>query len=90
LELDGSNVEPSASATPTTGIHWEYQGSITTTSTKKMPLCSTKVRIRHEKLFKSPIQSVMAVFPLIFWETIRDELIDMQSLKLLKETLITK
>jgi len=39
LELEGSNVGPSASSAPTTGIHWEYQGSITTTSSKKMPAC---------------------------------------------------
>ena len=73
LELDGSNVEPSASPSPTTGIHWEYQGSIMTTSSKKMPLSHTKVQSAHDKLFRSPIQSVMAVFPLFFWETIRDE-----------------
>jgi hypothetical protein len=66
LELDGSNVEPSASPSPTTGIHWEYQGSIMTTSSKKMPLCPTKVQSTHDKLIRSPIQSVMAVFPLFF------------------------
>jgi hypothetical protein len=33
----------------------------------------TRVRSGHEKFFRAPIDSVMAVFPIIFWETIRDE-----------------
>ena len=55
------------------GIHWEFQGTIRNLPEGKMKPSPTTVRCGYEKYFQSPIDAVMAVFPMIFWETIRDE-----------------
>jgi hypothetical protein len=48
------------------GLHWDYSGNISTTSENKMSHTPTTVEQDARKLFKSPLDSVMAIFPLLF------------------------
>jgi hypothetical protein len=57
-----------------TGLHWDYSGNISTTNEAKMSPTPTTVKYEARKLFKSPIDSVMAIFPLLFWETITKQI----------------
>jgi hypothetical protein len=52
------------------GLHWDYSANLNATSEKKMKPTPTSMKPGSRKLFKSPMDSVMAIFPLIFWETI--------------------
>jgi hypothetical protein len=36
--------------------------------------CQQQVKPEATKLFKTPIDAVMAVFPLLFWETVTNEI----------------
>ncbi len=56
------------------GLHWDYSGNISTTSENKMSHTPTTVKQDARKLFKSPLDSVMAIFPLLFWETITKQI----------------
>ncbi len=47
------------------GIHWEFQGTIRNLPEGKMQPSPTTVRCGYEKYFQSPIDAVMAVFPMI-------------------------
>jgi hypothetical protein len=58
---------------PTAGLHWEVNGTISNTSNKKMPPRSTTVRPGSETLFGTPIQSMMTMFPLLFCKVIITE-----------------
>ncbi len=53
-------------APPANGLHWEFNGTIHTTSGEKMAPKSTTVKTGSEALFATPIQSMMTMFPLLF------------------------
>ena len=48
------------------GLHWDYAGSISNTNENKMDPMPTTVKPEATKLFKTPIDAVMAMFPLLF------------------------
>jgi hypothetical protein len=56
------------------GLHWDYAGSISNTNENKMDPMPTTVKPEATKLFKTPIDAVMAMFPLLFWETVTNEI----------------
>jgi hypothetical protein len=55
------------------GLHWESNGSIEKESDKKMPPRDTTIKPECQNFFKTPIDSVMAIFPIVFWEIIMKE-----------------
>jgi hypothetical protein len=55
------------------GLHWDYSSEIHSTNERKMEPNATQVKPDARKLFKMPLDAVMAVFPLLFWETITDQ-----------------
>jgi hypothetical protein len=56
------------------GLHWDYSSKINSTDERKMEPTPTEVKQDARKLFKTPLDAVMAVFPLIFWETITEQI----------------
>jgi hypothetical protein len=56
------------------GLHWDYAGSISNTNENKMDPMPTTIRPKATKLFKTPIDAVMAMFLSIFWETVTNEI----------------
>jgi hypothetical protein len=48
------------------GIHWDFQGTIRNLPEGIMQPTPTTVRCGYEKYFESPIDAVLAVFPMIF------------------------
>ncbi len=55
------------------GLHWEFNGSIENKPHNKMLFTPTKLKPGSDRLFCTPIDSVMAIFPLPFWEVIVTE-----------------
>lgn len=58
---------------PINGLHWEFNGSITTSPSNKMAQKNTTLKEGAESQFSSPINSIMTMFPLLFWEIIVTE-----------------
>jgi hypothetical protein len=56
------------------GLHWDYCGNMSATNANKLDPFPTTVKPEARKLFKSPIDSVMAIFPLLFWLTITNQI----------------
>ncbi len=60
--------------TPTNGLHWAYNGTITSIPNNKMPDTSTTLKSGSNTLFSTPIKSMVTMFPLLFWEIIVAEI----------------
>jgi hypothetical protein len=56
------------------GLHWEYNGVIHNVSERKMKNKSTSVKADCHHFFQSPVSSMMAIFPLVFWNIIVREI----------------
>jgi len=56
------------------GLHWEYNGVIHNVSDRKMKNKSTSVKADCHHFFQSPVSSMMAIFPLVFWNIIVREI----------------
>jgi hypothetical protein len=56
------------------GLHWEFNGTIKELSPMMMPSTNTHMKPGKEHLFKSPVSSMMAIFPLLFWDKIVEEI----------------
>jgi hypothetical protein len=56
------------------GLHWDYAGSISKANENKMDPTPKTVKPEATKLFKTPIDAVMAMFPLLLWETVTNEI----------------
>jgi hypothetical protein len=56
------------------GLHWEFNGTIKELSPMMMPSTNTHMKPGKEHLFESPVSSMMAIFPLLFWDKIVEEI----------------
>ena len=56
------------------GLHWEYNGVIHNVSERKMKNKSTSVKADCHHFFQSPVSSMMAIFPVVFWNIIVREI----------------
>ena len=72
------------------GLHWDYSSKIHSTNEMKMEPTLTQVKPDAHKLFKTPLDAVMAVFPLLFWETITDQINKYAQYKIKKDKLIKR
>jgi len=52
------------------GLHWEYNGVIHNVSDRIMKNKSTSVKADCHHFFRSPVSSMMAIFPVVFWNII--------------------
>jgi hypothetical protein len=50
------------------GLHWENGTELTTKPTKLMEEKPTFLKRDYEHLFTTPVDSMFAVMPLVFWE----------------------
>jgi len=55
------------------GLHWEFDGLINEEPSEKQPPKQTTIKSGCEHLFKTPIDSTLAIFPVHFWEIIKVE-----------------
>jgi hypothetical protein len=53
-----------------TGFHWSFDGQINTSPPEKMPFKKSTVKPSCHQLFVTPMDSVMAMFLMNFWEVI--------------------
>ncbi len=56
--------------TPINGLHWVFNGTISTKPSRIMNPRNTTVKQGCETMFSTPISSMMTMFPLLFWEVI--------------------
>jgi hypothetical protein len=56
------------------GIHWVFNGEISNLSPRMMEAKNTTIKNGMESNFKSPLSSMMSVFPLFFWDIIVQEI----------------
>jgi hypothetical protein len=56
------------------GLHWEFNGTIEELSPMMMPSTNTHMKPGKEHLFESPVSSMMAIFPLLLWDKIVEEI----------------
>jgi hypothetical protein len=55
------------------GLHWETDNTIEQRSSRVMNYKSSEVHDDYKHLFTSPIDSMFAVIPLVFWEVLLEE-----------------
>jgi hypothetical protein len=55
------------------GLHWETDNTIKQRSSRVMNYKSSEVHDDYKHLFTSPIVSMFAVIPLVFWEVLSEE-----------------
>jgi hypothetical protein len=55
------------------GLHWETDNTIKQRSSRVMNYKSSEVHDDYKHLFTSPIDSMFAVIPLVFWEVLSEE-----------------
>ncbi len=72
-EDDKPNIKGTEVANSIDGLHWEFNGNIHQLSPGVMAPENTKIKSGKESLFRTPLSSMMSIFPLIFWDKIVKE-----------------
>ncbi len=72
-EQNGDSPPEPNDNTPINGLHWEFNGTISTIPSQKMTPRNTTVKQDSLTMFSTPISSMMTIFPLLFWEVIVTE-----------------